>query len=116
MPELTHKDAHVCNWDQESFAIDLPSGKTIEGIGTLKANWNYFVPATEQTLSNGLLIRKGDVTLVNPDGQAPIAALNIKMDEKIYFLGERQNVEWSRVRIEAYPRDPQSLDIEGQGA
>lgn len=95
------------------------NGITIPTILTLESRWNYFNQANETQMANGLLVRDGDVSLINPDRHAAIGFLNINIKEHVHFWGGQQIVSgthaFSDMRVIAFPRDTGSMHEDGTG-
>lgn len=106
MTNAIDKAANEFKVINKPFRIKSENGFIIEGMANLESTWGWFVaPESPSQAARGMLYKKADIVIVNPDRMSPISSFNLQIDEQIHCRAGRQELERSDISIIACPRD-----------
>lgn len=107
--EVHPKDLEL-DVNNKPFQLQVEGGGHIEGMATLQSKWSDYAESRDAII--GMLNRKGNITLINPDEKSPIGNIDIQIDESIYYQHGRSRIEYSKVKVLAFPRNPDTLSFD----
>lgn len=104
-PPATEEESQRYVTPRHSNPLSIPKGNTtLEGMVTAESSWCFFTPAETDSCASGMLDRRGDITLLNPDKNSPTSAIHLQYDVTLHLMRGKFEIDKANIKICAIPR------------